>query len=114
MYVANIDLNRTLEKGRYIFELVMPARCLYISGSATDPTMTIYYRADIDRNFNNYTEIGKNGLISKSNNCSLYINDDVIQMVASIDGKGNAYGFKVTASGIYYKNGTNVWEKWNP
>jgi hypothetical protein len=76
--------------------------------------MTIYYRADIDRNFNNYTEIGKNGLISKSNNCSLYINDDVIQMVASIDGKGNAYGFKVTASGIYYKNGTNVWEKWNP
>jgi hypothetical protein len=42
------------------------------------------------------------------------MNDNIIQMVSSTDGNGTGYGFKVTTDGIYYKNGTSNWLKWNP
>jgi hypothetical protein len=104
------------DNGRYAFELEIPARCLSITGvdSVTNPVLSVSFIMGIDRKLENYTEIGKNGLITKSNNCSLYINNDVIQMVASKDNKGNAYGFKVTTDGIYYKNGTGTWIRWTP
>jgi hypothetical protein len=118
-YNAYIDLNLTLnEKSNYALVLVMPKQCLSANVSSLQSpskvNLSIDFRIEDDRNFGNYTEIGRNGLITKSNNCSLYMNDNIIQMVSSTDGNGTGYGFKVTTDGIYYKNGTSNWLKWNP
>lgn len=64
----------------------------------------------------NYTEIGKNGLISYSNNTVFMKTDNGIQMICKEGGStisNNFYGFKVTTDGLYYCNGGTEWKKFD-
>ena len=110
------------ESGIYSMEVVFPATSITginpTGGLGEDAKIFeryVCYRfgVDVDRNIKNFTQISPNGLISKSDNCTLFMYDNSIDMVATRTGE-SLYGFRVTPSGIYYCNGGASWTRWTP
>ena len=104
------------EDGEYGVELYFEPNSIYYT-NATNPK-NIYLNTRFIINVNRpeqYTEIGKNGLISYNIDTAIALNSDGVIMKAKNveNGNYNFYGLKVNKSGIYIGTNTTNWKQLN-
>ena len=69
--------------------------------------MICTYSISVNRNVENFTQISPNGLISKSDNCTLFMNDLGVEITSMSDNSDTFYGIKVTPNGLFISDGAS-------
>ena len=105
------------DDGEYGVELYFEPNSIYYTNT-TNPSSNTYLNTRFIINVNRpeqYTEIGKNGLISYNIDTAIALNSDgvILKSKNADDGIYNFYGLKVNKSGIYIGTNTTDWKKLN-